>query len=113
MMQPEPTGQAWSCIFCDAAVQPAHVRCSKCGRSLLLNQRYRLQQRLGEGGAGVVHAAIDTVMQNRLCAIKRVVAGTDHEIQFFIEQAGRFAFIPHAYDRWSEPPVYFSVMEYI
>jgi WD40 repeat protein len=101
------------CGYCDAMVHPSHQQCPHCGRSLLLNGRYRLLQRLGEGGSGVVYAAIDTKIHNRLCAIKRMRANPDHEIRIFVDKASRFAFIPHVYERWSDPPFHFYVMEYI
>ena len=101
------------CIYCNAAVHPSLDRCPRCRKSLLLNGRYRLEEQLGEGGSSVVCAAADTIMHNRRCAIKRVIADADHEIGIFIEKASRFAFIPHSYDRWSEPPYAFHVMEYI
>ena len=43
----------------------------------LLNERYRLEQELGQGGVGTVHRAFDTVLEREV-AVKLV---TDYEME--------------------------------
>ena len=72
------------CSSCGAAHLPETVVCSACGLSLkitapltavapahlLLQERYRILAQSGTGGSSAVYKAEDTLLNNRLAAIK-------------------------------------------
>ncbi|MEO8956902.1 MAG: hypothetical protein ABI465_20310, partial [Ktedonobacteraceae bacterium] len=69
------------CSSCGAANPPEAVACFVCGLSLkitapltpaqlLLQQRYRILAQSGKGGSSAVYKAEDTLLNNRLVAIK-------------------------------------------
>lgn len=112
---------AFACYFCATPVADATApKCAKCGRSLILRGRYRVVRVLGQGGFGVVYAAIDQHVAERQCAVKQVASFSlqsqrqiEAEIQFLARYATRFQFIPDIYDVWSEDGQSFMVMEFI
>src|SRR5262245_4221177 len=72
------------CANCGAVLGPESKFCSKCGgpastavtgllvANHLLNQRYRVQQRVGQGGFGAVYQAQDTRFKHTVRAIKEM-----------------------------------------
>jgi WD40 repeat protein len=77
-----------SCIFCGSDNQPRARYCRSCGQllqtskyhsttghlltNIMLKQRYRVVEPVGQGGFGVVYRAEDTQLGNRQIAIKEM-----------------------------------------
>jgi F-box protein 11 len=107
------------CYACNAPVRSSARFCSSCGRPQLLNDRYRLQRLLGQGGFAVVYEAED-IRLGRRCALKAVPVPTpdeqrlvESEAQILSANASRLPFIPDIYDTWSAGGQTYLVMEYI
>jgi eukaryotic-like serine/threonine-protein kinase len=74
------------CSSCGAANSSTTLSCFACGQSLkitvplpqdvsdhtLLQQRYRILAQLGRGGSSTVYKAEDTLLNDRLVAIKAI-----------------------------------------
>lgn len=108
-----------SCVYCEEHIDAHDQVCPHCDATLMLNQRYHMRRKLGEGGFGVVFEAIDVVL-NRLCAVKQIQAHSrsdlqqiDQEIRLLAEYSYQLPFVPHIYDRWSVSSQQCLVMEYI
>jgi serine/threonine protein kinase len=93
-------------------------------RSLLLKQRYQLIKKVGVGGYGIVHKALDTEFGGRLVAIKEVNQAELHEkdraaaTDAFQQEAYMLAGLTHPnlpsiYDYFTENGRWYLVMSYI
>jgi F-box protein 11 len=108
-----------NCYACNASVRSGARFCATCGRPQLLNDRYRLQGLLGQGGFAVVYEAED-IRLGRRCAVKAVPVPTpdeqrlvESEAQILSTNASRLPFIPDIYDTWSAAGQTYLVMEFI
>ncbi len=50
-----------------------HKFCQKCGKKLLLSERYRAIKKIGEGGFGVTYYALDEHRWDTPCVIKQFI----------------------------------------
>lgn len=123
------------CSSCGAAYPAETVVCSSCGLSLkitapltpthlLLQQRYRILAQLGKGGSSVVYKAEDTLLNNRLVAIK-VISLRGLRSQEVIEATETFnreilllsdlnhPNLPHVYSNFAEAESWYLVMDFI
>jgi eukaryotic-like serine/threonine-protein kinase len=90
----------------------------------LLNDRYRLIERVGTGGFGAVYKAADTQFGGRLVAIKEM-AQKGLDAQELVEAVASFKrealllahlqhpHLPHIYDHFSDSGHWYLVMDYI
>src|SRR5574337_603272 len=91
----------------------------------VLQKRYRIVERAGGGGMGVVYKAIDRRVNNRYVAIKELKQDTsarqtdlDRNIQLFHREVAilgrlRHPNIPHFYGNFQKKGRYCLVMDYI
>jgi serine/threonine-protein kinase len=90
-----------------------------------LRSRYKIRERIGQGGTGSIYLADDTRLEGRLCAIKEVEHNRALPTQF-IEQAREQFFreasilarldhpnLPKVSDFFSEGPRDYLVMDYV
>ncbi|MCT7950862.1 serine/threonine protein kinase [Ancylothrix sp. C2] len=66
------------------------LRCVSCGSKLLLRERYRAIQPIGEGGFGITYLAVDEDRLSTRCVIKQFVPkieGTDSRAQASLQKA--------------------------
>lgn len=66
------------------------TRCMRCGSKLLLRDRYRAIQPIGEGGFGITYLAVDEDRLSTRCVIKQFVPkieGTDSRAQASLQKA--------------------------
>ncbi len=137
------------CAKCGGKNEPGAQVCFACGESLLaaeaasssaaaapratlqlpmsarlLKQRYRIVQRVGEGGFGAVYQAEDVDLGNRLVAVKEMQPSglRPQEVQEATEAFHREAILlaglshrslPRIYDHFSEDGHWYLVMEFI
>jgi serine/threonine protein kinase len=126
------------CSACGAANPSTAASCFACGRSLkitvplsqdgsnypLLQQRYRILAQLGTGGSSAVYKAEDTLLNDRLVAIK-VISLRGLKPQEVIDLTGAFnrevlllsglkhPSVPHIYQSFSEREGWYVVMDFI
>ena len=63
------------CAHCNTYNRPTAQFCVQCGfrlRSLVLQNRYRVQQPLARGGMGAVYLAEDIQLFGRSCVVKEM-----------------------------------------
>ncbi|MGF1570529.1 MAG: protein kinase [Nodosilinea sp.] len=109
------------------------VVCAACGQPLLLNQRYRGQALIGQGGFGRTYRAMDTQTQpGQVCVIKQTAIATDslnfqHRSAFYpeaqrqrfyqeaeqLQQLGQHPQIPQLLDVIDNAQGQFLVQDYI
>lgn len=140
-----------SLLFCDgcgASNRPQATFCSTCGKTLnsssplqqypvskltstgllvpnhLLKQRYLVIRQVGRGGMGAVYQAGDTLLGNRLVAVKEMSQSSlsQHEILAAADAFKREALmlanlnhpnLPSIYDHFSEAGRWYLVMSFI
>src|ERR1051326_6714044 len=127
------------CSACGAANPSTAASCFACGRSLkitvsllpqdvssylLLQQRYRMLAQLGTGGSSAVYKAEDTLLNDRLVAIKAIsLRGLKpQEMIDFTEAFNRevrllsglkHPGVPHIYQSFSDREAWYVVMDFI
>jgi serine/threonine protein kinase len=113
------------CGSCGTTASRAGAKfCSRCRALLLLNQRYRLISKIGEGGFSTVYKAEDSNLGNALRAVKEMyVQSRDaQEVQqaeaSFQQEACLLATLrhpnlPHVYDHFEQSNRSYLVMEFI
>ncbi len=127
------------CPNCGAANQPQQTHCFACGQPLtpavgaptgrlaadiLLNRRYRIVRAVGKGGMGAVYEAEDTLLGNRMVAVKEMsqqgLSGQDlhNAAENFKREANLLAQLQHPnlpviYDYFSEGGRWYLVMNFI
>jgi serine/threonine protein kinase len=111
--------QEYTCHYCKTSNDPTSLTCANCGNVLILLDRYRIVQVLGQGGFGVVYEVADLRL-NRCCALKRVTATSleeqqqiQNEADILARHASNLGFMPTIYDVWVEQAQTYMVMEYI
>jgi serine/threonine-protein kinase len=101
-------------------IQSRSPESSKDAGQPVLSNRYRLVRLIGQGGSGVVHEALDTVL-NRTVAIKLLSDSTGDnlkQIEDFLREARTAAILNHPnivtiHDTGQAGTKYFIVMEYV
>lgn len=125
------------CENCGAANSPTARFCQVCGIQLpfnhttgdlpdntMLNGRYQLQRRIGQGGMGAVYKAADTLFDNRSVAIKEMsradLSSTRvEEAEEAFEREARLLAglvhpnLPRIYDHFAEDERSYLVMDFI
>lgn len=125
------------CTECGAANLLRAKFCFSCGHAfeepkqamplqsgLVLKQRYKVLNQIGQGGFGAVYKAEDKELGRRLLAVKEMSAlyVSTQEIQEGVEAFKREALmlaglkhkhLPHIYDHFSENERWYLVMDYI
>ncbi len=126
------------CSACGAANPSAAASCFACGRSLkitvplpqdvsnqtLLQQRYRILAQLGKGGSSAVYKAEDTLLNDRLVAIKAIslrglkpqemIDLTDAFNREVLLLSGlKHPNVPHIYQSFSDREGWYVVMDFI
>jgi WD40 repeat protein len=119
------------CERCGAAQQATMEYCSACGqplqdsvRELLLQQRYRILNPVGQGGFGAVYKAEDTHYADRLGAIKEInlsnltpqqvidaTASFNREVHLLSRL--RHPNLPRIYDHFTDSEHFYLVLEFI
>jgi tetratricopeptide (TPR) repeat protein len=128
-----------ACAQCGRVNLPQAKFCASCGQALrapsgtltgtlpvqqMLRGRYRVLGRAGQGGFGAVYRAEDSVLGNRLMAIKEMSQsglGTQelNEAREAFQREAlllgnlRHPSLPHIYDQFSEDGRFYLVMEFI
>ena len=105
-------------------ITPGHAGASRVPGQHLLNQRYLILSRLGEGGMGAVYKAEDALLGNRLMAVKEMSEEglSPHElgeaIAAFKQEALLLAGLmhpnlPRIYDHFTDSGHWYLVMDFI
>lgn len=90
----------------------------------LQQNRYIIQKKLGQGGMGAVHLAVDTRLANKLVVVKELLSDTTDLIQMqadihnFTREVEVLASLDHPYvpqvtDHFQDGSHYFMVQEYV
>jgi serine/threonine-protein kinase len=87
-------------------------------RGNVLQERYKVDQKLGSGGFGAVYLAYDQRLNNKKVAIKEALHKTDDKLRQFEREAYILAdlqhdSLPRVTDYFNERNHYYLVMEYI
>lgn len=125
------------CYHCGTANPATEQFCENCGGELkvvpspaplpaafVLKQRYRVRQKLGEGGFGAVYKVEDTQLHNRFLAAKKLdlssIAPKDQQdaINSFQREAALLAGLQHpnlprVYEHFIENGDYYLIMDFI
>ena len=131
------------CGKCDTENSVASVCCASCGATLaapnqylqyagtgripageILHQRYRVLEKVGQGGMGAVYAAQDTQLGDRLVAIKELSMSrlSSDRVEQGIEQFKQEALLlaglnhpnlPHIYEYFGQNERWYLVMSFI
>lgn len=133
------------CARCGASLRPGSRFCNKCGAAVatpatpglpyagtgrlpaqyLLNSRYLILKKVGQGGMGAVYLASDTRLQGKLWAVKEMATSASTTPQDLQECIARFQQeaqilarldhpgIPKVPDAFEEAGRHYLVMEYV
>lgn len=92
---------ARECPACGAVAAQAEVACARCGGAtaaaavpLVLAAKYRLLERIGSGGMGVVYRAVDVTL-DREVAIKTLPQMSPREARWLRKEARSMAAVTH------------------
>jgi hypothetical protein len=93
--------RAFECVPCGRLVSPGAAACSECGGSLReaalpaeLFGKFQLEQRIGEGGMGVVYRALDLGLGRRV-ALKTLPTTNPEDAERLRREARAMAAITH------------------
>jgi serine/threonine protein kinase len=116
-----------SCPWCSKALQNAPLHAAPppvSGPGSLLAGRYRLLEKIGEGGFGLVYKARDERHGGYIVAIKQItlaslsaqemIEATDsYNREITILSEVRYRGLPRVYDHFTDPEHWYVVMDYI
>ena len=119
-----PELPAGECVQCGRIVEAVLQRCPHCGGNVgrsqvpvVLRGTYRLVERIGAGGMGIVYRANDLLLQREV-AIKTLPAVTPENIKRLKDEARAMAAVSHpnlavvyGIEIWNEKPL--LVVEYL
>ncbi len=125
----ENSAASGCCASCGATLAapnqyPQYARTGRIPAGEILHQRYRVLEKVGQGGMGAVYAAQDTQLGDRLVAIKelsmsrlsgdRVEQGIEQFKQEALLLAGlNHPNLPHIYEYFGQNERWYLVMSFI